>query len=156
MRSGTNRDLIKRFCSSVNWRQYRKTKPVWIRQLTKELIVDTHEGSIKYPAGHYVCRGPSGDVWGQSAESIQRKYKPDSETQTDNDGWMKYLPRQDDEGVLAIAVDHDFSVDHHTWGKLNGKAGDFLVKKTSELNHNSSDAMWIVKRDIFKSTYEEV
>src|SRR5207253_896299 len=112
-----------------SWFHAKKVRPIWVRQLDKEETVKTIEGNEQVPAGHFLCRGEAGDIWPQTAKSLHEKYQPAQEVSAD--GWHKYIPRPDNQGVLAAKVPHAFVV-HAKWGMLSGKAGDYVVKNFAD------------------------
>jgi len=86
-----------------------------------------------------------------------RCWKPGtSPTDTvDAEGWRKYQPRPDAEGVMAAQVPHSFAVTA-TWGKLSGKAGDYVLKNFRDRAVAYPDDVWVVDQSLFRATYEAV
>lgn len=150
-----NKLLLQVINARNSWRHYKKTKPIWAKKLDADKTVDTLEGPVTYRAGDYLCKGPSGDVWGQEEVALFKKYDPAPNTKADREGWLKLIPKTDAAGVMAAAVDHDFSVRHPVWGTFNGRAGDYLVKSYEDKDTPYPEEIWIVKKDIFESTYEK-
>jgi hypothetical protein len=73
----------------------------------------------------------------------------------DSDGWRKYVPHPDAQGVLATQIDHGFSV-QASWGKLTGKPGDLLVKNFQDRDTVYPTDVWIVDQTLFSQTYAPV
>lgn len=130
-----------------------KTKAIQARRLDRDETVSTLEGPVKAKAGDFLCRGEAGELWPQSAESLEKRY-----TATDDltsDGWRLYAPKADAEGAMAAPVTHAFSV-VATWGKLHGKAGDYVLKQFSDRGEPYPQDVWIVDQSLFRATYEPV
>ena len=148
-----NVGLLDEINRAQAWFLAKKTRPIWAKKVQQDQTVKTLEGEESIRAGDYLCRGEAGDVWPQKAESLEAKYKP---TDTiDDDGWRKYEPDPDDQGVLAAQVAHPFAV-QATWGRLSGKAGDYVVKNFDDKNTDYPQDVWIVDQDLFHATYERV
>lgn len=144
-----NSSLLDEVQSAAGWFHARKTRPLWALEVLEPQRVETLEGEEEVPAGAYLCRGEAGDVWPQSAERLHEKYLPTDEV---TDGWRRYVPHPDNQGVLAARIDHHFTVQTN-WGTLQGKPGDYLVK-----NHEDKDVaypadVWIVDQKLFQATY---
>lgn len=148
-----NRAVLDEANRAATWFHARKTRPIWVKQLKTAQVVRTLEGDEKVAAGNFLCRGEAGDVWPQPPASLDKRYSPTDET--DSDGWRKYLPRPDAEGVMAVQLDHPFDVEAK-WGKLSGKKGDFLLKKYEDRDAVYPDDVWIVDQTLFRQTYEPV
>ena len=131
----------------------RKSRPIWAKRLETSTRVPTLEGEEEVPAGTFLCRGEAGDIWPQTAERLRAKYRATNDI-TD-DGWCRYQPHPDNTGVLAARIDHPFAVTA-TWGELQGKAGDFLVKNYADRNTACPTDLWIVDRALFEATYTRV
>jgi hypothetical protein len=135
------------------WFHAKKVRPIWAKKLTQDQKVKTLEGEEQVQAGDYLCRGEAGDIWPQSAKNVEQKYQPASEP--DADGWTKYVPRPDNQGVWAAPISHAFSL-QTSWGKLTGKPGDFLVKKFQDQFEPYPEDVWIVDQKLFQATYQKV
>ncbi len=87
-------------------------------------------------------------------QTLNKRYTATDEVA--DDGWRKYQPHPDAQGVLTTQIDHPFEV-QATWGKLAGKPKDFLVKNFS-LDHEATYPadVWIVDQTLFQQTYEPV
>jgi hypothetical protein len=151
-----NKALLQRMNHANCWRHYKKIKPVWVKKLDNEETVHTNEGPISYRAGDYLCKGPAGDVWGQQTATLFAKYEPAPEHHSDPEGWQKFLPKPDDAGVMATPVDSDFAVKHPVWGIFKGCRGDYLVKNREDEENPFPDDIWVVKKEIFESTYKRI
>ncbi len=57
--------------------------------------------------------------------------------------------------VLAVSLGRPFEV-QATWGKLQGKAGDYLVKDFEDRDTLYPSDVWIVDQKLFAATYEPV
>jgi hypothetical protein len=137
----------------ASWRHFKKTKSIWARRLEQPQAISSREGELQANAGDYLCRGIEGESWPQSADKLNSKY---SETQNvDADGWQEFQPRADAEGAYAVAIDDPFHVTS-TYGVLEGRAGDYVVKHATDRLTAYPDDVWIVARSIFVATYEAV
>ena len=99
---------------------------------------------------HHLCRGAAGEFWPQSAERLNEKY--DKTEEVDEDGFRKFLPKSE---VMAAQVDHPFQV-KTTWGDLEGKPGDFILKSFDDKDVEHPDDVWIVDKKLFADTYEKI
>ncbi len=149
---GSNQDLLQEVNSAENWFHAKKTRPIWAQEVKEARTVKTLEGEETVEPGHFLCRGEAGDIWPQKKVNLEKKYVATEEV---TDGWRKYLPRPDAEGVLAAAVDHPFIV-YSKWGKLQGKAGDFLIKNYADKENDFPADVWLVDQKLFGETYERV
>lgn len=148
-----NQSLLDEANAAGKWFHAKKTRPIWARRLDAEQVVQTLEGEERVAAGHYLCKGEAGDVWPQTEQTLQERYIATDEVHAD--GWRKYLPHPDAQGVLATPIEHPFEV-QATWGRLTGKAGDFLVKKHQDRETTYPADVWIVDQTLFRQTYEPV
>ncbi|MCD4734503.1 MAG: PGDYG domain-containing protein [Bacteroidales bacterium] len=151
-----NKRLLYEVNLSGKWKHYKKTKPMWAKKLDQPETVETLEGPITYQEGDYLCKGHSKDIWGQKAESLIKKYDPVPDSKPDLEGWEQYTPKPDTKGVMAASIDFDFSIEHPSWGTFNGNAGDYLVKNFEDKDIEYPEDIWIVKKEIFESTYKIV
>ena len=135
------------------WFHATKTRPIWARQLDAAQTVRTLEGEEQVAAGHYLCRGEAGDIWPQTEETLLKRYTATDEV-TD-DGWRKYQPHPDAQGVMASPIDHPFEV-QASWGILSGKVGDFLLKSYQDRETLYPADVWVVDQGLFGETYEAV
>lgn len=147
-----NQALLEEVNSSGSWFHAKKTRPIWAQEIKEATTVTTLEGEETVEPGHFLCRGEAGDIWPQKQADLEKKYVA---TDEETDGWRKYLPRPDAEGVLAAAVEHPFVV-HAKWGKLKGKAGDFLIKNFADKGTDYPADVWLVDQKLFGETYERV
>ena len=151
MADSTNRVLLDEANAAGRWFRAKKTRPIRAKRLEAAQTVKTLEGEEQVAAGHYLCRGEAGDIWPQTEKDLNRRYA--STDDIDADGWRKYLPNPDAEGVMATQIDHPFVVEA-TWGKLSGKSGDFLVKNFHDRDTADPSDIWIVDQSPFLQTYE--
>jgi hypothetical protein len=135
------------------WFHARKTRPIWVKTVEHDQTVQTLEGEVRVAAGDLLCRGVGGELWPQKPAAVAKKYTPTEEM--DADGWRKHVPQPDAEGVMAAQVDHPFAV-MATWGRLSGKAGDFVVKNFRDRDAERPDDVWIVDQGLFRETYQAV
>lgn len=148
-----NQQLLDEIGQSSSWFHAKKTQAIFAKRLEEDQTVTTIEGEEAVNAGDYLCRGKAGDIWPQTEKSLLSKYS--ATESVDSEGWRKYEPLPDAEGVLAAKVDHAFSVDA-SWGRLDGKPGDFVVKNFSDKDVEYPDDVWIVDRELFAATYSRV
>jgi hypothetical protein len=148
-----NQELLDEANSARAWFHAKKTRPIWAKLLTSAQTVQTLEGEERVVAGNFLCRGEAGDIWPQTAAELEKKYSRTDDVPVD--GWHKYQPRIDAQGVMATQVNHAFNV-VATWGKLTGKSGDFLVKNFQDRDVPNPRDIWIVDQKLFGETYERV
>lgn len=148
-----NQTLLDEINAAQAWFHARKTRAIWARRLDQDHVIDTLEGQVPARAGDYLCRGAAGELWPQKAKSLEERYV--STDVRDAQGWRQYQPRPDAEGVLAAQVKHAFTV-VATFGRLSGKAGDYVVKKFSDRHVAYPEDVWIVDQSLFNATYEAV
>ena len=147
----TNVELLDEVNSANQWFTARKTKCLWAQEITDDQSVSTLEGDRNDQAGDYLCRGESGDTWPQKAKTLFAKYEATEEH--DKNGWIKFSPKPEASGVLAVPIKHAFQV-IASWGELTGQPGDYLVKNEADKNVEYPEDVWIVNRAIFEGTYE--
>lgn len=145
-----NKSLLDEVKSAGRWFRAKKAKPLWARKLDQDDFVQTLEGTERVSAGDYLCRGPAGEIWPQKATRLESKYTAADEVSAD--GWRRFDPHPEAEGVLAASMSHSFTV-QATWGRLSGKPGDYLVKDFSDRDVAYPADVWIVDRVIFEATY---
>jgi hypothetical protein len=148
-----NRALLDEVNGAKRWFHAKKVHPIWARQVENDGTVQTLEGKEEVSAGDYLCRGAADEIWPQSAANLEKKY--DATDEVDEQGWRKFTPKPDAEGVMAARVAHPFEV-RASWGKLSGKAGDFLAKNFADRDVPYPDDVWIVDQTLFEATYEKV
>ena len=148
-----NQGLLDEMDTAHAWFFAKKTRPIWAKRLTEDQVVTTLEGKVTAKKGDFICRGEAGENWPQAAKTLEARYTP---TQTvDEKGWRRYEPRPDAEGVMAAQVSHTFSV-VATWGRLSGKAGDYVLKNRRDRDVAYPVDVWVVDRNLFAATYEAV
>ncbi len=148
-----NAQLLEEITRANVWFHARRVRPIWVKEIEKDQTIDTIEGPTRARAGDCLCRGEAGEVWPQSARRLEEKYRKTDEV--DADGWRKYAPRPDDQGVMAAQVDHPFSV-QAKWGVLAGKAGDFVLKNYADRDVPTPEDVWLVDQKLFRATYQAV
>jgi hypothetical protein len=149
----SNHALLVEVNAAGHWFHAKKTRPIWAQEIKEAKKVKTLEGEETVEPGHFLCRGEAGDIWPQKKADLEKKYVATEEDSPD--GWRKYLPRQDAEGVMAAEVGHPFVV-HAKWGELKGKAGDFLIKNYADQKADYPADVWLVDQNLFGQTYERV
>jgi hypothetical protein len=148
-----NADILDEVNRAQTWFHAKKIRPIWARVIEADQSVKTIEGAEKVKVGDYLCRGEAGDIWPQTAKSLDEKYQKTAEI--DAEGWHKYIPRPDNQGVMATQVQHAFAV-RAKWGLLSGKVGDYIVKNFSDRDVAYPDDVWIVDQKLFHATYQAV
>ncbi|MEK6260373.1 MAG: hypothetical protein AABP62_17275 [Planctomycetota bacterium] len=148
-----NKALLDEADAAGEWFHAKKTRPIWARRVEAAQTVTTLEGEEQVAAGDYLCKGEAGDIWPQTEKDLHKRYTATDEV--DADGWRKYQPQPDAQGVMATQIDHPFEV-QATWGQLTGKRGDFLVKNFQDRETAYPDDVWIVDQTLFRQTYEAV
>ncbi len=126
----------------------RKTKPLWAKLVKVEQEVETLEGRETVEPGHYLCRGIHNELWPQDAIKLLSNYQPTDHF--DTDGWQQFSPKPDAAPVQAAQIATPFSVMAH-WGKLTGKADDYIVRSSLVPTD-----VWIVDKAIFEASYERL
>ena len=130
---------------SGRWFHARKTRPIWVKTVEHDQTVQTLEGEVQMAAGDLLCRGVGGELWPQKPAAVTKKYSPTDDV--DAAGWRKHVPQPDAEGVMAAQVNHPFAV-MTSWGRLAGKAGDFVVKNFRDRETELPDDVWIVDQGL--------
>lgn len=148
-----NRELFDQINAEARWLHAKKVRPIQPRRMEQRSVVQTLEGEETVPAGTYLCRGEVGDIWPHLAELLHANYFATGEVSAD--GWQTFHPHPDNTGVLAARIDHLFAVTA-TWGELNGKAGDDLVKNYDDRDTPYPRDVWIVDARLFWATYARV
>ncbi|MBC8114508.1 MAG: hypothetical protein H7062_09035 [Candidatus Saccharimonas sp.] len=148
-----NKALLDEANTAGRWFHAKKTRPIWARRLEAAQTVKTLEGEEQVAAGHYLCKGEAGDIWPQTEQNLHKRYTATDEVAAD--GWRKYQPHPDAQGVMATPINHPFEV-QATWGQLTGKPGDFLVKNFQDRDTAYPADVWIVDQTLFRQTYESV
>ncbi len=148
-----NQQVLDEANAHGSWLHAKKSRPIWAKRLHAAQTVRTLEGDEQVAAGHYLCRGEAGDLWPQSEQTLLQRYLATDEL--DAEGWRKYQPHPDAEGVLATPIDHPFEV-HATWGRLSGKPGDYLVKNFKDRETAYPADVWVVDQILFRQTYTVV
>jgi hypothetical protein len=151
--SSPNAAILDEVRRAGAWIHAKKMRPIRARKLEHDETIQTLEGPIEAKAGSYLCRGEAGEPWPQSDKSLHERYLETDEI--DDQGWRKFTPRPDAEGVLAAKIDHPFTV-QATWGLLTGKAGDYLLKKFADRDVTNPSDVWIVDAKLFQATYAPV
>ena len=153
MPASPNTKLLDEANRSQVWFHARKTRPIWAKKLDQEQNVDTLEGKVVASAGDFLCRGEAGEVWPQKRKDLETKYT--ATDKVDDKGWRQYEPRVDAEGIMAAQIKHPFQV-QASWGRLSGKAGDYLAKNFRDRDIPYPDDVWVVDQNLFRATYEAV
>lgn len=153
MTATSNQALLDEANAAGKWFHAKKTRPIWAKRLDAAQTVQTLEGEEQVAAGHYLCRGEAGDIWPQTEETLLKRYAATDEVTPD--GWRKYQPHPDSQGVMATPINHPFEV-HASWGILSGKAGDFLLKNYQDRDTAYPADVWVVDRGLFGETYQAV
>jgi hypothetical protein len=148
--ANVNAAILEKVNASGVWFHAKKTAPLWARPLEKDQTIKTLEGDVTAKAGDFLCRGAAGEFWPQSAERLSEKYNPTEEV--DAEGFRKFLPNSE---VMAAQVDQPFQV-KTSWGDLDGKSGDFILKSFADKEVEYPDSVWIVDKQLFADTYERV
>lgn len=86
-----NAVIVKEVNDAGPWFHAKKTRPIWVRKLEQEETVKTLEGEERVPAGNYLCRGETGDIWPQTEERLTSKYIVTDEV--GDKKWRKCLPK---------------------------------------------------------------
>jgi hypothetical protein len=148
--ANVNAAILDKVNASRFWFHAKKTAPLWAKQLDEDETIKSLEGEVTAKAGDFLCRGAAGEFWPQSAERLREKYNPTDDV--DADGFRKFLPNSE---VMAAQVDRPFQV-KTSWGDLQGKAGDFILKSFDDRDVEYPDNVWIVDKQLFADTYKGV
>ena len=57
------------------YQPYIKHQITWARRLDKAQLVHTIEGDVRAEAGDYLCVGPAGEMWPQTAARFEAMYR---------------------------------------------------------------------------------
>lgn len=136
---------------SSGWFPAVKSAPVWAKPADSEQTLSTREGPVTIAADDLICRGPLGDIWGQSPDRFSERYQPTDEV--DEHSFRKYLPDPGKSRVFAARIDHDFEISTGR-GILRGKGGDYVLKSTEDEATEFPD-VWVVGSGIFDATYRK-
>lgn len=150
----------------TQWRSATKTKSIRAKLVT-ELIdrevlpfvrLDTLEGFAEIGAHNYLCLGVAEEPWQQKPEKLFSAYTVEKQLA---DGWLVMSPKPGNAVEVIQVWDEKFSISA-LWGTpavidpnigtehiQTGEMGDYIVRDPN--NHKD---VWIVKREIFDSTYE--
>jgi hypothetical protein len=148
-----NASILDEISQAKSWFHAKRVKPIWAKPVDKDQTVKTIEGAEQVKAGDFLCRGDADEVWPQAAARLQARYQKSDEV--DKDGWCKYTPRADNQGVMAAQVPHAFVVQGKS-GQLSGKAGDYIVKDFADRDTPYPSDVWIVDQKLFHATYQAV
>lgn len=148
-----NHKLLDEINRSGRWFHARKTRAIWVKQLAADQTVSTLEGPVQARAGDFLCRGEAGELWPQKVKDLESRYSPTD--RVDAEGWRQYAPRPDAEGVMAAQVAHPFEV-QAKWGRLAGKAGDYVAKNFRDRAVPYPEDVWVVDQKLFQATYQAV
>jgi hypothetical protein len=125
--------------------------------LIEKLLLDTLEGKAAINSANVICVGGDvGEAWQQTAKKLLSKYTVTDITST---GWLVCTPISGyaEDAVEVITVDGGEFTIIGLWGETlsdgtqnvqRGRSGDFVLR--SRANH---DDVWVVKRNLFNSTY---
>lgn len=142
-------EFTEREMNQLPFQSFRKTVPVKARPLTKddyihrEGIIQSLEGPIGFELGDYLARGTQDEEWPIQAREFAAHYK--QVTAPDTEGFALY---RNTDVRQAMQIPESFTVKMKNGDIATGKAGDYLVK--------SGDSAWVVDRDIFEDSYEEI
>lgn len=135
--------------SKLPFQSFRKSAPVKARPLTeddymqREGIIQSLEGPIGFQPGDYLARGIQDEEWPILAEEMAAHYQQIAAPGADG---FAFYRATDIRQALQIA--ESFTVRMKNGDVATGKAGDYLVR--------SGDSAWVVDRDIFESSYEQM
>ena len=141
--------ILKKY--KLNWFGVKKTASILVREINKEVVIQTLEGSIKAAGGDYLCKGIENEQWAISKEVLERCYKPTGKSEGD---WKEYKPDSSNCKLWAAELMEDTKVDTRH-GKLKGRKGDFILKETNS-GFEIPVRYWIVNREIFIKTYRRL
>lgn len=149
----SNQELLDEVNKSQLWFRAKKTGFIWAKEITTQQIIQTIEGAVEAQSGDYLCRGSANELWPQASKTLHSRYQ--STDEVDDDGWQKFVLCETGAGVMAAQVQHPFQV-IASWGKLSGKAGDYVVKNYADRTAHYPEDVWIVDQSIFEATYSRV
>lgn len=138
----------------MNFKKYQKVASIYVLTLEdakKYGLVDendtvvTKEGNTRANEDDCICIGVDGEIWPQPFERVKSKYDLVDSTKKDGVTFLKYKP-QPGQFVEAKEMSDSFRIKD-----MNGKAGDYKVRAVDD-----HDDEWIVDKDIFEKTYEEI
>tara|TARA_Y100000310_G_C20340708_1_gene649650 strand:- start:85 stop:630 length:546 start_codon:yes stop_codon:yes gene_type:complete len=148
----------------IGWKKATKTKGMFARKLEKDVVVNSIEGPLNAKKGNFLCMGFGGEFWVQKEANVLKKYDDegpfkksvkvkyaDGEKVTYTD-FHVFKPKPDRE-VLVCHMPNSFEV-HASWGDLNGKKGDYMVKPLEDGLDPDPQDVWLVDKELFEATYE--
>jgi hypothetical protein len=148
--ANVNKAILDEVNAAATWFLARKTTPLWAKQLDEDQSIETLEGPMTAKAGDFLCRGAAGEFWPQSAKRLNEKY--DQTDEVDENGFRKFLAKSE---VMAAQVDHPFHV-KTSWGDLEGRPGDFILKSFEDNGVKYPDSVWILDKKLFADKYEKI
>jgi PGDYG protein len=109
---------------------------------------ETREGSagVAFKAGDAVLTGAAAESWPIARATFVRTYAPDQGSRMGQDGKFVKNP----EPVLGVQMHEPFTVTA-SWGRLEGKPGDWLVQYD-----DAGKDFGILDQGIFRQTYERL
>ena len=122
------------------FKTYKRPNPEKYEIATEPGTIETLEGPVRYPAGHYIMTGPKGEQYPISPERFKDL--------KDDLGNGTCVPKK----IIKLAKLADSNGTVNTsWGEpMHYTAGnDYIVR------HGAND-YGVVKTDIFNKTYEKV
>ena len=152
------------------WRRVRKTRPIWVRELTpaeigQEFQTADHVKEVAH-VGAWLCVGIAGEPWFQAPEKVKSKYEPDGEepkTFAFDAGpatYRRYKPKESSRnwaakvegpGIEGFFIKPGYDPDR----PLYSPAGGYVVKDDAEDPYAAgSKDVWLVQQALFESTYE--
>ncbi len=131
----------------LEYAEYHKTGLTRARRLTEQdwqdrqgVIATLENPAVGFIPGDYLCLGVQEEEWPTSAASFEATKRTVSGP--DEAGFCLYATTTT---VLAVAMPHEFEVRLVRGAVLQGKAGDYLVKREGRL--------WVVDRAVFQQSY---
>lgn len=151
---------ILTYADKKGWKVATKTKGMIARKLDSDCVVNSIEGPLNAQAGQIVCRGlDSDDWWVQKEENVNKKYTVQGPLNSEVNfngqeysDFVIYNPKPD-RTVLVCQIDDTFKV-VASWGNLEGKKGDYLIKPSEDAENSNPQDVWLVDKKLFEATYD--
>ena len=164
-------DETLRWVASHNaWRQARKTKPIWAREVMPDEVgkgFQTADHAVeKARAGFWLCVGVAGEPWFQTLAKIEGKYEPAGEDVKtfEFDGKPRtyrifkpkaatrnWVAQVKGPGIAGFFIRPNYDPAH----PLYSPSGGYVVRDDVKDPYRARpDDVWLVQQGLFESTYE--
>ncbi len=152
-RSNPNHKILK-IAKKQGFKEAHKVVGLVARKIQRATKIKSLEGITIGKKGDWHCIGAGGEHWVQSENSLLSKYDHSGEHVTiKGKKWHRFEPKPNQPPVIASQIPHEFEVES-SYGRLKGKAGDYLLMKSQDKYNRNPKNVWLVDKKIFHSTYK--